>query len=112
MIHQNRRNILPPKRPRNRPPLILRQRNPAMLFINTHFAIEITRILREHLNIPPERAPRLPIDAVRVRHSHNLRPSTVHLGMNHEARLVNHILVPALHDVSGAVDEDQVRRAD
>lgn len=64
--------------------------------------------LRKHLDGPAKRTPGLAVDPVRVRGRDDVRPGLVDLRMDHEAGLVDRGLVPALGDVSFAVDQDQV----
>lgn len=49
---------------------------------------------------------------MRVRHGLHLWPRVVHLGVNHEAGLVDHGLVAALDDVPVAVHQNEVGRLD
>ena len=65
--------------------------------------------LREHLDGPPESAPRLAVDAVGMGGRYYTRASFVDFGVDHEPGGVDDRLVPALHDVSIGIDKNQVR---
>lgn len=65
-----------------------------------------------HLNRLPKSTPRLPINTMRMSHSHHLGPGMMHFRMNHKASLVNHGLISALDDIAMAIDEDKVRCPD
>ena len=74
--------------------------------------VELTRILRQHLQLPPKHAPRLPIHRVRMAHGVHVRPRAVHRPMNQIPRLVRGPAArPGIqHRARVHVQQDQVRR--
>lgn len=72
--------------------------------------VEAQRVLRDHVELPPEGRECLTIHAMRVTSRVNIRPRLMDLAMDRECSRVDR-LVPD-HDVTFLVDEDQVRHAD
>jgi hypothetical protein len=105
MILQQRR-FLPPKTSRNILSLLLRQHNPIETLIQHMIIMESTRILRQRIQLPPQRTPSPSINAMAVRSTHHIRPGLVNGGMNHVRGGVEQTVLAAVDYFAGMVDED------
>ena len=118
VIPQYQRLIIGPQRFRDIPPLLLPQHHPTMIIIHRMRLVELTRILRQHLQRPAEHGPRLPVHRMRVAHGVNIVPRLVHGLMDQEASLVDRLpattrvehraIVHAHEDHVGGGDETPV----
>src|SRR5581483_4236998 len=73
-------------------------------------AVEHARVLRQRVERPPERGPRLAVHGVRVRGRHHIGPGGVDRAVDHERSGVDRPV--ALDHLTLVVDEDEVLHAD
>jgi hypothetical protein len=107
MILQQR-SLLPPQTSRNILPLLLRQHNPVESLVQHMIVMESARILRQTLQLPPQRTESPPINTMAMRSAHDIRPGFVDRGVDHVGGGVEQAVLAAADDFAGVVDEDEV----
>jgi hypothetical protein len=105
MILQQR-SLLPPKTSRNILSLLLRQHNAVETLIQHMIIMERARILRQRIQLPPQRTPSPSVDTMAVRSTHHIRPSFMNGGMDHVRGGVEKTVLAAVDYFAGMVDED------
>jgi hypothetical protein len=105
MILQQRR-LLSPKTSRNILPLLLRQHNAIETLIQHMIIMESTRILRQRIQLPPQRTPSPSINAMAVRSTHHIRPGFVDGSVDHVRGGVEKTVLAAVDYFAAVVDED------
>lgn len=74
--------------------------------------MESTSILRNRVQLLPERTVRAPVNRVRVRRAHDVGPGLVHGVVDHVGGGIQEPVLAAVDDLALFVDEDQVRGLD
>lgn len=98
-----------PQRPRDMHALLLREHDAVELAVHRVVLIKRTRVLRQHVQLAPERRERAPMDRVRVRGAEDVRARGVDRGVDHEGGGVEQPQGPGLGlDRAGVVDEQEV----
>jgi hypothetical protein len=103
-----KRSLLPPQTSRNILPLLLRQHNPIKSLIKHMILMKSATILRQSLQLPPQRAKSPPINTVAMRSAHDVRPGFVDRRVDHVGGGVEQAVLAAADDFAGVVDEDEV----
>lgn len=102
-------HLLVPQRPRDMHALLLREHDAVELAVHCMVLIERTRVLRQHVQLAPERRERAPVDRVRVRGAEYVWARGVDRGVDHEGGGVEQAQGPGLGlDRAGVVDEEEV----
>lgn len=102
-------HLLVPQRPRDMHALLLREHDAVELAVHCMVLIERTRVLRQHVQLAPERRERAPVDRVRVRGAEDVRARGVDRGVDHEGGGVEQAQGPGLGlDRAGVVDEQKI----
>lgn len=107
MILQQRR-LLPSKTSSNILPLLLRQHNPIKTLVKHMIIMESTRILRQTLQLPPQRTKSPSINTMTMRRAQHIRPRFMDGTVNHVRGRVEEAVLAAVDDFPAVVDEDEV----
>jgi hypothetical protein len=99
-------SFLPPKTSRNILPLLLRQHNPIETLIQHMIVMERARILRQRVQLPPQRTPSPAIDTMAVRGANHIGTSFVDGGVDHVRGGVEQAVLAAVDYFAAVVHED------